>query len=102
MNWPWVSRLAYENVRDERDRLREQNDTLVEHLTRVQRRESGMPEMPREKPKPVEPVPQSIRRLLDGFSPQVKKQLELEARQEHTAGVDWSHIQRQIEEMVAG
>lgn len=100
MTWPWVSRLAYENIRDERDRLREQNDTLVDHLTRVKRRESGMPELPREKKKPQEPIPAEVNRLLEGFSPEIKKQLELEARQARRNGKPWASIHQSIEEMV--
>lgn len=100
MTWPWVSRLAYETIRDERDRLRTQNDTLVEHLTRVQRREAGMPELPRQRAEPPEPIPAEVTRLLDGFSPEIKKQLELEARQARRNGKPWNSIQQSIEEMV--
>jgi hypothetical protein len=54
MNWPWISRLAYTDMRAERDRLL----TLVERLTereyRLARREAGLPERePQERPAPI-------------------------------------------------
>lgn len=55
MNWPWVSRLAYNVVREENDRLRTQNDGLIDHLTRMDRREHGLGET-QPSAKPREPM----------------------------------------------
>lgn len=59
MRWPWISRLAYDTLVDERDWLRAQNDELKDQIIRIARREHKMPEVG---PKPdqrkgEEPIP---------------------------------------------
>lgn len=53
MHWPWISREAYVDLRNERDRLL----TLVETLTRthvaIERRAAGLPER---EPQPVDRI----------------------------------------------
>jgi hypothetical protein len=46
MNLPFVSRLAYESVVSERDRLRTQNEELIGQIVRLTRRGHGMSETP--------------------------------------------------------
>ena len=74
-----MSRLAYELLLDERDRLREREAELVDHLTRVRRKEAGMPELPREPaPKRVK-MPTDIRDHILGFeSSATRAQLQQE------------------------
>lgn len=69
MRWPWVSRLAYELVLEERDRLRAQVDEILDLNARLSRRSLNLPEQPRPPrpaPVPVE-VPDDIEELLEGF-----------------------------------
>ena len=73
MRWP-VSRLAYDVVCSERDRLREQNDrvlahvlTLTENITRIQRAALGMSEAPKQ-PREIKPMPARIREVLSEVS----------------------------------
>lgn len=69
MSWlPFVSRLAYEVVVSERDRLRTKNDQWEEHVRRVERKTAGMPELPLEKREPADLlVPSRVLRLINRF-----------------------------------
>ena len=67
IKWPWVSRLAYDTVAAERDRLRDQNDKLIDHITRIDRASQGLTETPRQ-PKPQqEPMPAELREYIMSF-----------------------------------
>ena len=59
MNWPLVSRRAYDAVLDERDRLRKVNDDLTDHLTRLVRTSNGLTERKIE-PKAPDPMPREV------------------------------------------
>lgn len=84
MKWPWVSRLAYEQVIGERDRLRDRNDELADQLVRIARREHKMPEVPRDKRESTkkDPLPPEIEEIASGWeSPQTQAIVRQRARQ---------------------
>jgi hypothetical protein len=93
MNWPWVGRRVYEEVCVERDRLRAQNDKLTEHLTRMDRTEHGLHEVPREQRPPVEPMPREIMEYINGFAfPAFRKQMRDTAYRRRARGEPWAAI----------
>lgn len=99
MRWPWVSRIAYDLLLDERDRLRAKNDNWEDHVRRVKRKEKGMTELPAEKKVPLEPIPGEIERIIQKFGSEATRQgvrnNVLMAR--HRQGQPWSKIQQTLE-----
>ena len=98
MQWPWVSRTAYDLLIDERDRLRENNDQFQDLFTRVARKQEGLPEVPR-KPKVVdtEPMPVEVREYLEAFgSTEMRNNLEEDISASRSQGTPWSEIMRMI------
>ena len=57
--WPWVSRRAFDLVVKQCDRLEAQNDSLLEHVKRMDRIEHGVGELQPEA-KPKEPLSDEI------------------------------------------
>ena len=97
MKWPWVSRLAYDQAIADRDHWREL-------ATRVRRVEVGMPEAPREKAAPPEPVqiPAEILEIIAGFdSPAVQSELKRQVIQSFEQNTPWPEIQRLLERQLA-
>ena len=96
MTWPLVSRRAFDLVVDERDRLRAQNDRLIEHQNRIERREAGLPEVPREK-RPVQPMPRTLRRWIEGHgTPEIRRALMQEAHKRYAGGQSWESIEQEV------
>jgi hypothetical protein len=117
MRWPWVSRRAYDQVVAERDRalemiimetvskqahemlqaecarIVEQNDRLIEHLTRMDRLEHGVTEEPRLPRKQIPPMPNEIRDYIKGFaSDQVRREIQRTAYMEYREAGDWEGV----------
>ena len=99
MAWPWVSRLAYDLLLDERNRLRDKNDEADEHIRRITRKQEGLTESPREPKKKVEPIPIEIERIIMGFdNEQTRSDMRNHARiARHRDGTPWSVIQANLE-----
>ena len=100
MKWPWVSRLAYEIVIEERDRLRAGHDRLTSTLISMQRKSFGMKEQPIQ-PKSKEPewmteeFPPEIRELVDGWdSEQMRSAVEIDIRSARRQGTPWNELLR--------
>lgn len=100
MKWPWVSRRAYDAVLEERDRLlqgqrdlREDLTTLRDHLMRVDRREHGMTETPRESKPDPGPIPKEIDEQIMGYlSSSTRNQMRRECRRLAREGKTWEQI----------
>jgi len=116
MNWPWVSRLAYELVLrecerlqvelgttvaklaydtalDERDRLREKNDELTGHLTRMDRIDRGLGENPKPPRAPIEPMPKDLLEYCNSYaSRSLAKNMRDVAYRRHARGESWQDI----------
>ena len=74
----------------------------LDHRRRVERREVGLPEVPREPKKKREPIPDDIRKMIEPFeSLQVRRGLEEECYELHDGGVPWSEIQRTLEQQLS-
>ena len=96
MRWPWVSRLAYEEVRYDRDRLRARVESLEDEVIRMARSARGMRETPRTtKRAEIEPIPADIRALVGKFqSPASQEWMEAQARQMNAAGAPWEEVRK--------
>jgi hypothetical protein len=85
--------LAYDTLVDERDRLRAQNDNLLEHLKRMDRVEHGVSELPVERKAPLEPMPQMLRDYIQSFaSPSIQKEMRDQSFKRHARGEPWASI----------
>jgi hypothetical protein len=100
MNWPWTSRARLDNALGQVDYLREQLSrasleyaAVVAQLTRIGRREAGMPEVPREARPAMEPMPSDLRQYISGYAnANVRREMMSAAYRQHAAGKPWSEI----------
>lgn len=73
----------------------------LDHTQRIQRRQAGLPEVPRDKvvpPKEREALPAEIRDLIAPWgSAHVRRQLEEDARRLRSRGAPWGEIKRMLE-----
>ena len=99
MNWPFVSRTAYDIAMDWNRELREKNDRWEDHVRRITRKQEGMTEVPREPKKPVEPIPVELERVIMRFaSEQTRTDIRNHARiAHHRDDKEWSEIQHELE-----
>ena len=82
---------------DERDRLREQNDRLLEHLARMDRVEHGVSEQPRPAKPALEPMPDDLKRYIDGYANSSQRgELRKQANKRYRDGTPWSVIRREV------
>ena len=73
----------------------------MDHRQRMERREAGLAEVPRDKrrEKPREPMPDSVRKLIEPLqSTRARHGLEAEAYQLHEGGAPWEEIERKLRE----
>lgn len=99
IRWPWVSRSTLEAVREERDRLREQNDELTDQLVRLTRVRNGRPETVKEPSGPPEPIPGELKELIMGFdSKATQVRLVKQVRRAKANGRGWSEITEEFRE----
>ena len=76
LRWPWVSRLAFDAVSAERDRLLAENARLLDHVTRMERADRGLSEVPRQPRPPMEPMPRDLAEHIAGYdNPTVRVEL---------------------------
>ena len=81
MRSPWVAREAYDAVCSERDRLRAQVDSLLEHRVRMERVAAGRPEKPPEARAKAEPMdPELVQWINDFDTPHMQDDLRERAR----------------------
>lgn len=98
--WPWVSRRAFRLLLDERDRLRSQNDELVEQLTRLARVTNGLTELPARAHEP-DPMPEEVRRIANRFqNPMIRQRVLALARELRRDGLEWDEVPSVIESRI--
>ena len=106
MRWPWMSVARLEDAREQVQYLRGEldgalltNAKLVDQMTRISRREAGLPEVPRE-PRPIEatePMPRPLREHILRFSSQaVQRSLREQALKKHSEGLSWDDISKLV------
>lgn len=95
MKWPLVSRRAYDQIADERDRLRQRNDELQDQLIRIARRNNRMSETtpkPRER-KSREKIPDEVKAEIEAWdSPATQSLLKTRARQLFDEHKNWNAV----------
>jgi hypothetical protein len=92
LRWPWTSVARLDDMRADRDQWKALAEKLSDQLVRMERRERGMPEVPKERPK-LEPMPDVLREYIAGFaSPAVKKQMRDQCYRRHGGGEPWTDI----------
>ena len=97
LRFPWVSRLAFDVVVDECERLRSQNGTLVEALTRLRRAETGLSETPKAPRAMVEPIPADVLEYCNAFlNPSIRKQNRDTVIRRRASGESWAAIRRSV------
>lgn len=101
MKWPWVSRLAFELVADERDRLRLQNDQLIDATQRLSRRQLGMPETPKPgtpmPPKEPPTIPAEIEEIISMFESEgVRVTLRQQCQARVIRGSTWEQLRTEL------
>ena len=97
MKPPWVSRLAFDLVSQERDRLVEQNAALTDALTRVKRFETGMTETPRPPRRVIEPMPERLAdHLAAGSNPGIRRMRRSHYMQRVARGETWEEVEADV------
>jgi hypothetical protein len=97
VQWPWVGRLAFDLSRREVEYLRGQNQVLQDALIRLQRKQSGLSELPREARPAVEPMPDELKAYIEGFAGKgIRKQMRDTAFRRHAGGESWNSIVRDV------
>ena len=93
----WVSRLAYDTLESERDRLVEQNKELIESLTRVKRFEAGMTETPRAPRKALEPMPEALNAdIMAGSDGGIRRMRRSTYMKRNVRGESWDSIMADV------
>jgi hypothetical protein len=98
VSWPWVARSTLDAVCAERDRLLADNQKLLEHVTRVQRHESGLPEVPRQpRERRASPMPTDLSGYIAGIqNPALRRTMRAEAWRRYKDGETWEAIQAEV------
>lgn len=97
MRWPWTSVRRLDDLRSERDWLRTQVADLTDQLTRLRRREEGLPEEPLKPRVRTEPMPADVRQYLDGLYPEnMRKAIRDQVLRAASRGDSWETIRGQI------
>lgn len=98
MKWPWVSRLAFELLERENERLNARLDQLIDHRKRLERVGSGIREEPASaRRKRSDQIPQELRDLIAGYeSSAVQAVIYDEVRGAFAEGQDWDEITARI------
>ena len=95
-----MSRLAYELVLDERDRLRTEHDKLVDTMVALQRKSFGMKEQPQQRKSQdpewmTEEMPPEVLELISGWSSeQMRAAVEIDIRNARRQGTPWDELIR--------
>jgi hypothetical protein len=93
--WPWTSCARLDDAKATIDRLQASNTKMLDDLTRLTRREAGLPEEPRP-PRPLkveEPMPRELQDYIRGFaSLGMQRMMRDAAVKRHTAGQDWKAV----------
>lgn len=103
MTWPWVSRLAYDTLVEQLARERDEKRQLLDHVTRVSRREAGMPETPRAPRARITEVPDSVEDLIKGFqSEQIQEGLRQQVLMLLNSGLGEDAVLARLRQQLGG
>lgn len=90
------------SLMSERDYLRRSLDTALDHNRRLERRDAGLSERPREE-RTNDPIPPSIRELASKFGSTMTQQDQLtRAKRARADGAGWAEIERTMRDALGG
>lgn len=97
MNWPWVSSARLDDALGQVAFLRAENTKLTDSLTRISRREVGLPEVPRAARPPTEPIPRDILEHCNSYASSSVCKLQRDtALRCHAQGESWESIRARL------
>ncbi len=104
MRWPWVSRLAYDDLKERCVRLEqlvEQKDARIGEVTselvRLVRHQSGMSETPKPPRPAADPMPASVEALIrSGSNPSIQRMVRGDAYRANARGISWAEIEAKL------
>jgi len=97
VKWPWISRLAFDLVCAERDQLRRQVDSLLDHTKRMDRNEHGLHEIPHEQREKLDSPPPALKAYINGFAFKgFRRQQWKAAYKRRMQGESWNDIMEDI------
>jgi hypothetical protein len=95
---PFVARSTLDAVVGERDWLRQELTKANDHRERLERVVAGLPETKRVR-REIPAMPQEVRDEIDGYDdPDIRRQLEREAKAEAFRGKRWDEILLRLRE----
>ena len=95
--WPWTSRARLDDALAEVAHLRVEVAKLTDALTRICRREVGLPEVPRQLRPPLEPMPQELHEHYKRYGDQRLAKAERDvAYRAHAQGKPWAQIVAEV------
>ena len=99
IRWPWTSRARLEDALEQVAHLRAECAKLTEALTRIGRREVGLPEVPRGARVEIGEPPAKLARYIAGFENRsIRTAMWSEARQRRRQGTSWEEIESDVME----
>lgn len=96
------ARSTLRAVESERDRLREQNDKLIDAVIRLERKREGLSELPPQPRKPAPELTPAIMERLESFEGEARNALIRSARLALAKGKPEREILRQLDDAIGG
>lgn len=91
--WPWTARGRLDDALEQVAHLRAQVDRLTDALTRIGRREVGLPEEPRQARAEMKPMPPELKSYIEGHANKgIRGMMMREAFRRHGKGETWEAI----------
>jgi len=95
IRWPWVSRLAYDQLLVDNEYLKTRLEVVFDQSMRIRRFESGLAETPRPVKAIVESMPPALYQYINGWkSESTRREQRAQAyrRHAHGRGESWKDI----------
>jgi len=95
LRWPWTSRARLDDAVEQIAHLRAEVNRLTDALTRINRREVGLPEVPRQPRPDIGEMPSELAKFIAGFENRsVRANMRQEAYLRRRQGAEWAEITR--------
>src|SRR5690606_20434089 len=92
-----VARQQFDLLQQQVNFLRHQNEQLINQLTRIKRKEVGLPEVPRPPRERPKPMPRELIDYCNKFASENVRRAEMEAlERRHRDGESWDSIMADV------